>query len=90
MPPKIDLSEMLFDGEADTEVMRLAANKHLIRDRDYFERTSDRIAAGYDPATRKRLTMSGLQAWVARCEGQDLKANLNDPSHHPSQQEAAH
>lgn len=77
----INLSEMLFTCEAEAEVLRLAANNHLIRDLDYYYQTADMIFDGYDPETRKPLTTSGLKAWIARCEHPKETQN-NDPTHH--------
>lgn len=82
MPPKFDPSEMLFSGEAETEVLRLAANKHLIHDRDYYHETADTVVEGFDPRTNLRLTMSGLRAWVARCEGKNQQDRTNDTACH--------
>lgn len=77
----INLSETLFDGETVAEVLRLGAKRHLIRDLDYYYQTADMIFDGYDPETRKPLTMSRLKAWVARCE-HPKEPQDNDPTHH--------
>lgn len=84
VPPKIDLSEVLFSKEAEAEVLRLGANQQLIHDRDYFHRTADMVADGFDPRTRQSLTTSGLRAWVARCEGIDRQNNENETAHNPT------
>lgn len=62
------LFDMLLEGEAEAEVLRLAANRHLVKDLAYFWRTSDRVADGRDPVTGTPLTGSGLKAWSDRCQ----------------------
>lgn len=73
--PTINLSELLFNEEAETEVLRLATNRHLVSDLDYFWNTADMVVEGFDPITSKPITVTGLEAWSARCQQKEPSAD---------------
>jgi hypothetical protein len=81
----INLSELLFADEAETEVLRLAANRHLVLNLVYFWQTADTVSEGFDPETRKPITASGLKAWCARCQKMEPPADAT--SRHPAVRE---
>jgi hypothetical protein len=70
------VQQMAWDADITAAVLSLTRDQ--IADPEYWFSTVEIIEAGYDPATRKAITLSALEAWVARCKTQPI---TEDPSH---------
>lgn len=70
------VQQMAWDADITAAVLSLTRDQ--INDPEYWHSTVEIIEAGYDPATRKAVTLSALEAWVARCKTQPIN---EDPSH---------
>ena len=71
-------SQMPWDVEIDAAVISL--NRTNIKDHEYWFNTVDIVEQGYDPETRKSITLGGLKAWLDRCKSEPRE----DPTHAPS------
>ena len=58
--------QMCWDADIDAAVISL--KRHQIKDHDYWFSTVDIVSEGYDPKTKRRITLDGLQAWLERCK----------------------
>ena len=70
--------QMVWDAEIDATVISL--KRHQIKDHDYWFNTVDVVSEGYDPKTRKSITLDGLKAWVDRCKSEPQEDAHDAPS----------
>lgn len=70
------VQQMAWDADITAAVLSL--NRDQINDHEFWFSTVEIIEAGYDPTTRKAVTLSALEAWVARCKTQPPN---EEPSH---------
>jgi len=61
------ITSMIWQSDVDLVINRLAADKHNLKDRDYFYQTADQIEAMKTPDGTRRLTLDELEAWEGRC-----------------------
>ena len=54
--------------DSDIEAAMLSLTRKLIADNAYWFDTIEIVEAGYDPDTRKPITIDALEAWVTRCK----------------------
>lgn len=66
--------------DSDIEAAVLSLTRDQISDPEYWHSTVDVVESGYDPTTRKAITVSALEAWVARCKTQPMNEEPNHGS----------
>ena len=74
------ITSMIWQSDVDLVINRLAADKHNLKDRDYFYQTADQIEAMKTPDGTRRLTLDELEAWEGRCRigaSQDARTTDN-------------
>ena len=71
-------SNHAWDVQIEDAVLRLTRSR--IKDFDYWFATVDIVDAGYDPETRKPITLDQLDAWVNRCEAKPEELPDDTPS----------
>ena len=59
------LSNMAWDSDIITALNRLTSDK--IRNEAYWRETVDNVEDGLNPSGVGRLSLSGLESWVAKC-----------------------
>lgn len=72
---------MAWDADVDAAVISL--NRTNIKDHTYWFNTVDIVEQGYDPKSRKSITLESLRAWVDRCK-QAPDPDEEDETHEPS------
>jgi len=60
------LSEQCWD--TDIQAALFSLTRDAVKDQAYWFATVSRVEEGYDPASGQKITLSGLEAWVARCK----------------------
>lgn len=69
-------SELCWDS--DIEIAVLSLKRSTVIDREYWFVTVAHIENGIDPETNQKITMSGLEAWVARCKAHPAIREAHD------------
>lgn len=62
----MNFNDSAWDSEIEDAIIRL--RQADIQDHDYWIATVDIVESGCDPSTHKPITISALEAWVARCK----------------------
>lgn len=62
----MNFTDIAWDTEIEDVIMHL--RQADIQDPAYWQQTVEIVEAGYDPTTRKPITVEGLETWVARCK----------------------
>ncbi|NKX40403.1 hypothetical protein HGG71_02850 [Rhodobacteraceae bacterium R_SAG2] len=70
------LSELCWGS--DIEIALLSVARSTLVDREYWFATVDLVESGIDPETNQKITMSGLEAWVARCKAHPAIQEAHD------------
>jgi hypothetical protein len=74
----MNFNEYAWDTEIEKAIIRL--RQADIQNPAYWYETVETVEAGYDPTTRKPITISALEAWVTRCKSPPPQ-DEEDPTH---------
>ena len=74
------MNTLAWDVQIEDALLRL--KRKDINDPDYWYATVSIVEAGYDPTTKKQITLTALEAWVNRCKAvpQEDTLDANTPS----------